>query len=795
MVTFKDKQIFIDDQPIFLLSGEMHYFRQPKENWQHLIDEAKAMGLNCISSYVPWILHEEREGEYNFEDNLDLGAFIDLCQENGLYFFVRPGPYIMAEMKKEGIPYWVAKKHPEAIPVGFDGQHRAGNTLDYLHPGYLAECRRWYQKVIQVIVPRLHRNGGNIIGVQLDNEVGMLSWVTNHPVLNGNVLLMMKEYLKEHFSEEELLARYPFWNQNDEAFFTEMRSPEESYSLEFHEDFGKFMRVYYARYIKELKNYAEECGVCDTPFFVNIHGTGSSRIFGFPLGISQLYEAYNQDEGLISGTDVYLGEPTEGKYQDLYVINALTDVMNRKGNPLTSIEFESSDGPYCSLNGMRFHPSATSHKMLMCLSQNARMLSFYVFSGGENFLLKHPENDGNERMAFTGELHGFNAPVQPDGTHNYSFDHIADTAKSIHALNGLIASSRQVLDNVSMAFIPDYFLTEAVYPKSAKMQEKYQNLKRLRCEGQIDTIGRALLGHHISFDAADIQHNEINPKKVLAVLSAGYMAADIQQKLADFVSKGGKLILYGEIPEYDMEGTPCAILRDAMQLPKPSYLQNDEPTYYLSVRSCGDLAEVPMQRAEYAQVFPSDDSAILKIYGKDLMCGMIRQIGQGIICAVTADYPAQMQFWKNVFEKLGIRAGISAPYYRQGIYLAQTESEDGQKLIYLVNLDCVDKEITIRMNDDILFENFKLKNKSSLILPVNVNTPSATIRKSTAEIVGIDENHIVFRRNQERDEIHLFSDKKVMKSPEYEIWEKNSEFVIKFNNGINREICISFENR
>ena len=84
MVAFRDGQIFIDETPVFILSGEMHYFRQPKENWQHLIDEAKEMGLNCISSYVPWILHEEKEGDYCFEDTLDLGAFIDLCKENGL---------------------------------------------------------------------------------------------------------------------------------------------------------------------------------------------------------------------------------------------------------------------------------------------------------------------------------------------------------------------------------------------------------------------------------------------------------------------------------------------------------------------------------------------------------------------------------------------------------------------------------------------------------------------------------------------------------------------------------------
>lgn len=432
MISIKNKQILIDDKPIFILSGELHYYRQPKQNWQHLIDEAKNMGLNCISSYVPWILHEEFENEYNFEDNLDLGDFIDLCKDNGLYFFVRPGPYIMAEMKKEGVPYWVFEKNKSALPITFDGEECIGNTIDYLDENYLKDCKKWYSNVMKIIVPKLHCNGGNIIGVQLDNEVGMLNWVTNKPVLNDNVLIMFIDFLKQKYDEDELVKRYDFLNEEVNVIINNFRSPKEEYSVQYHFDFSLFLRDYYAKYIMTLKEYAEECGVKGTPFFVNIHGTGEGRIFDFPLGISQLYKSYNQEKNIVSGTDVYLGEPTEGKYQDLYTINAITDCMNKQENPLTSIEFECSDAPYCSLSGLRYHPSATSHKMLMTVSQNARMLSFYVFSGGENYILKNSKPDGNRRMAFTGELHGLNAPIQPDGSHNFSFENISDTAKSIH---------------------------------------------------------------------------------------------------------------------------------------------------------------------------------------------------------------------------------------------------------------------------------------------------------------------------------------------------------------------------
>lgn len=796
MVTFKEKQILIDGKPIFLLSGEMHYFRQPRENWQNLLDEAKKMGLNCISSYVPWILHEETEGEFCFEDSLDLGAFIDLCQENGLYFFVRPGPYIMAEMKKEGIPYWVAKKHPDALPVGFDGEIRPCNTIDYLHPGYLSECRAWYQKVMEIIVPRLQCNGGNIIGVQLDNEIGMLNWVTNYPVLNNHVLELLEKYLEETYAQEELIKRYPFWREEESERFQAFRSPKEEYSLEFHQDFGKFMRQYYACYVKELKSYAEECGVHDTPFFINIHGTGEGRIFDFPLGVSQLYEAYNQEEGMIAGTDVYLGEPTEGKYQDLYVINAITDAMNKKGNPLTSIEFESSDAPYCSLNGMRYHPTAVSHKMLMCLSQNARMLSFYVFSGGENYFLNHQEEDGNGRMAFTGQLHGFNAPVQPDGTHNYVYDFIADTAKSIHALNSLIASSKQVLDSVSMAFIPDYFLTEAVYDKSDKMQKMYHNLKRFRCEGQIDQVGRALLGYHISFDVVDVQNEEIPMGHALVILSARYMPQKVQQKIVNFLEHGGRVLLYGEIPVFDMEGRACTILKDAMKLGEPEYVENNPPVYFLSMDTCGSFGNtVPMQCGGFAQLFAMDSSGVLKEHGSGKMCGMVKRVGSGKICAITGTYPVEMRFWGKVFEELEIHSTIEIEFYRQGIYASRTRSDDGQELLYLINLDCVDKKIDIKLDGEVLFRDFCLESKKSLVLPLGVKASGVMVKKSTGEIVESTHEGIKFRLSQSNDEIWLQRIGKsvqVLPGNDYTVEEYKEEVLVRTQKGSGQEIYIRF---
>ncbi len=749
-VTFADGCLFLNGEPAFLLSGELHYFRQSRENWQHLIDEAKAMGLNCVASYVPWLLHEEKEGEYDFSGNLDLGAFIDLCGQNGLYVFIRPGPFIMAEMKNEGLPYWIAEKHPDALPVGFGGARPATSTLDYLHPGYLADCKKWYNRVMREIAPRLYPNGGPIIGVQLDNEVGMLSWVTNTPLLNENALLRFGTWLKEQYPQETLAARYPFSPDDKEALVKGCRFPEDPYSPAFHRDFGRFMRGYYAEYLRILRGYAEEEGIQDVPFFVNVHGTGDTRLFDYPLGLSQLYEGWNGGD-MISGGDLYLGEPREGTYQDLYLGNALTACMNKNGSPLTTIEFECSDGPYCSLNDMRFHPAAIPHNTLMTVMQGAKMANYYVFSGGENTLLRRPPHDGDDRMAFTGQCHGYNAPVGPDGSHNDAFPLIARMAKVLDGAGDFLADAFPAADPVALGFVPDLFLTELCCPSSGAEKAIQQNLKRWRCAGlPADSLARALLDNQVIFTAADIQNGPIPADKVLVFFSPRYLPGAIQQKLVDFVKQGGTLLLYGELPEYDLEGNPCAILLDALSLPKPQYRQNAQPRSFLTVSVCGALAgSAADNRANFAQCFPQMPEGILSPYGTELCCGFIRPLGQGKVAAVTCDYPNDPAFYRQLFKELGLKGALQTPHPRRGIFASRLQGKKGGELLCLLNLDYTDKTLPVILNGQKLFDSLTLEAKAGVLLPLNFPVAGAVICLSDAELVASTADSLTLRTTQQ----------------------------------------------
>src|SRR5476649_2594377 len=105
----RDKKFLIDGQPTMLVAGEMHFGRVLPEDWELRIKQAKAMGLNTVSFYLFWNLVEPREGRFDFTGVNDVRRVLKLCQENGLWAILRPGPYCCAEVEYGGIPYWTLK--------------------------------------------------------------------------------------------------------------------------------------------------------------------------------------------------------------------------------------------------------------------------------------------------------------------------------------------------------------------------------------------------------------------------------------------------------------------------------------------------------------------------------------------------------------------------------------------------------------------------------------------------------------------------------------------------------------
>ena len=109
-ITYDDRSFLLDGRRIWLVSGEIHYFRIPNALWPDRLLKAKRGGLNCISTCIPWNFHEPREGVWDLSDDHDVAAFVRMAGELGLYVILRPGPYIRAEWDFGGLPGWLSAK-------------------------------------------------------------------------------------------------------------------------------------------------------------------------------------------------------------------------------------------------------------------------------------------------------------------------------------------------------------------------------------------------------------------------------------------------------------------------------------------------------------------------------------------------------------------------------------------------------------------------------------------------------------------------------------------------------------
>jgi beta-galactosidase len=168
-------QFFIDGQPTMLIAGEMHFGRVQPEDWDTRIKQARAMGLNTISFYLFWNQVETKEGKFNFTGMTDVRRVLKLCQDNGMWVILRPGPYCCAEIEYGGIPWWTLK-YPD-VKV---------RTTD---PQWLEWCRRYLAQVQKQVGDLDVSKGGPLLMVQIENEYGITD-----PTNNDYMVAMTKVF-------------------------------------------------------------------------------------------------------------------------------------------------------------------------------------------------------------------------------------------------------------------------------------------------------------------------------------------------------------------------------------------------------------------------------------------------------------------------------------------------------------------------------------------------------------------------------------------------------------------------
>jgi len=154
VIGVNSRYLTLNGKPWLPVMGEFHFSRYPRREWETEILKMKASGVEIISTYVFWIHHEEIRGQFDWTDQRDLRAFAQLCARHHMFLLVRIGPWDHGEVRNGGLPDWVIRQGPTRVN----------------DPAYLASVHAWYGQVGSQLKGMLWKDGGPVIGIQLENE-------------------------------------------------------------------------------------------------------------------------------------------------------------------------------------------------------------------------------------------------------------------------------------------------------------------------------------------------------------------------------------------------------------------------------------------------------------------------------------------------------------------------------------------------------------------------------------------------------------------------------------------------
>lgn len=264
-----------------LWAGAMHYWRHAPEQWGPCLDAMRAMGLRIVDTYVPWGVHETAQGTFDFGDHyarLDVGRFVRLAAEKGLFVIIRPGPHINAELTFFGLPERVVwdrdcqARTPRDNPVILPMVPVAFPVPSYASDAFHDETAMWFEAVGRELSPLTYPNGP-IVMFQIDNEGAL--YFRDGPYdqdYHPDAIRMFRAFLRDQYVTAKALR--DAWGDRTLTFGNALPpqrfDAKEAKDLPRHMDWMEFHEHLLAEGMRRFASALENAGMTSVPTMHNM---------------------------------------------------------------------------------------------------------------------------------------------------------------------------------------------------------------------------------------------------------------------------------------------------------------------------------------------------------------------------------------------------------------------------------------------------------------------------------------------------------------------------------------------
>ncbi len=211
-----------------------------------------------------------------------------------------------------------------------------------------------------------------------------------------------------------------------------------------------------------------------------------------------------------------------------------------------------------------------------------------------------------------------------------------------------MAATKKVYDLSVGVYMP-YYMTEYL---RGPLIDKITGLRDFLF---FDGLGRLLTLAGYNFNMIDIERvsqAELNKTPYMCVFSLDFMDKATQMKLAEYVKKGGKLILNYQIPEKDLSLRSETYIRDWLGI--KGITKSKSNLFYFEGKDCMTEGGISILESKNSEI-------IATTFDEDRPCAIKKKIGRGEALIAGFGLPHIFDYHIDITRKLCRKIGISEP--------------------------------------------------------------------------------------------------------------------------------------
>lgn len=653
-LSFNDRNFLLDGQDHFLLSGELHYFRIEAGLWKTHLSRMKKAGLNTVSTYIPWSLHEQTEGRPDFRGsyapNLNLAKFIELCAEMDLHLTVKPGPYILAELILHGLPKWFFEKYPQAAACDPAGRPYPVKYACLSHPDYLKKAGQWIDAVLSFLSPYQTTRSGPLSFMQVCNEVGIFQWLGGGGDYSRQSVNDYRAYLAEQYKTiDELNNCYGSNYKDFHGVFPPAGKVTSRSDCLAYTDWHTFHRQFYVRYLQHLISAIRSAGI-QIPIFHNVPGWVFGRAKEMPVCLSMYMQIARLYPDLLLGVDHIPENVSWRNFHDDRLINAFTKAIQGGRGPVYVAELQAGTRE----ENVMVYPAEMELFYKACLANGVVGMNYYMFSQGRN-----PPG-----WSIYDDMFYHQTPLDAEGNPGPLYPVIQILGKMIQT-HGRRLTQCQTSARQAIAFYPPYYYREFTRPLFTG--ENFDDITKTggRLDPKMVTddllfegLARLLVMDNQEVDMLDSTRQDQSwfPRyRQIWLACTEQMDYQTQRRMLDYVQAGGHLICFPTLPRMDLKARPCSVLADGLGIQSDRLSEVSEERIYWEDTG-QEIHTIP-----YMESFKAEKARVIARTADRKVCGLEVKIGKGSAVILGTGFKHQAPAHRFAWQKLGLDEEFQSP--------------------------------------------------------------------------------------------------------------------------------------